>query len=150
MITRLDVFEDFISEVKTCIHAALGFEIIRVRYDNDTTFKPDVDETYLRVFLGPTIDESISRSCCGAVVHCESTIEIVTPTKIGLKNSLIIEQCIKNAANDWCCTAYDPNSGYRMITGRDQLSVDSHFTENMSRSVLPVNVKYTITFMGGE
>ena len=26
---------------------------------------------------------------------------------------------------------YDPGSGYRMITGRDQLSVDPHFTEQL-------------------
>ena len=46
MITRLDVFEDFIK--RSYGHASmmlmLALKLVRVRYDNDTIFKPKVDE----------------------------------------------------------------------------------------------------------
>ena len=127
IITRLDIFQDFMATVLDCLPE--DYDDIVVRYNNDATYDPDVEETYLRVFLGPTFDESLSRSCCSAIVHCESTIEIVTPTEIGLQDALIIEQCIKNSANDWGCSTGKETPGYRMITSRDKLSVDPQFTE---------------------
>ena len=59
-----------------------------------------------------------------------------------------IEMLIRKAVKNACPWPYNPE--YLLVIRADGISTDPQFTENMSRSVLPVNIKYKITFLEND
>jgi len=59
-----------------------------------------------------------------------------------------IEMMIRKAVKSACPWPYNPE--YLLVIRADGISTDPQFTENMSRSVLPVNIKYKITFLEND
>ena len=130
-MNRLKIFQGFINTIVLPADTHIG-------YENDSVYKPGIEETYLRVFLGSTHGETlaIGRGCNETITNCESTIEIVTPSMKGLSLALDIEDAIMCAAKEW------PSN--KMIVGNNSVSSGNHFMEKLTRSVLPVKIKYRI------
>lgn len=135
-MNRLEAFQTFMDSIDLDddIHIGYGNDAVRPGH------KPDIDDTYLRVFLGSTDPEtlSIGGGCAETITNCESTIEIVTPSKKGLGPAIEIEEKIICAASRWVSV----NSELKI--GSNAVSSDPDFMEKLTRSVLPVNIKYRI------
>ena len=52
-MNRLDIFQDFIDTLVLPPDTHIG-------YENDNVYKPGIEETYLRVFLGSTHGETLA------------------------------------------------------------------------------------------
>ena len=75
------------------------------------------------------------------ITNCESTIEVVTPGMQGMSTALDIEDAIICAAKKWRSS--------EMKIGSNAVSSGNHFMEKLTRSVLPVKIKYRIIRSGG-
>lgn len=116
---------------------------LHVQYVGDSTYEPDFEESYLRVFLGPSIEKTVGFGCnCITTLKCESTIEIVTKGQAGLQYAVEIEDKIRCAVEVW------PDEYPGLYFERNAVTTDPAHVENVSRTVLPVNVKYKIDECG--